>query len=137
MIGKLRRYLFRLRPREKVGRIPNMYATKYKSYSRVEGDLMALLGIRSPTGVKTAMRRARVDNVADLIRKLKPFKAESPFRRRWAAMFGRIVGGMDYQPHETEINKAMRPPKQEDMTIKNRLNIQLKQYAKEKSNETD
>lgn len=127
MIRKLIRYLFRLRPSEKIRHVPRMYASKYKSYNRDEADLMIVLGIRSPSGVKTAMRREKVQAIGDLIQKIKPFRAKSPWRKRWHAMLGRIVGGHEYKPHERQIDMAMKTIKT-NTEIKNRLNNVIRQY---------
>ena len=102
------RALWRLKPRQTIARPPRMLANEFESYTATEGRVMARYGIRSPSGLKRAMRAAGVDSIEDLIRVLEHHKARRRVAHRLFLLYRRAVGGYTYQPHAREIRESFR-----------------------------
>lgn len=107
-INMMSRALWRLKPRQTIARPPRMLANEFEAYTPTEGRVMARYGIRSPSGLKRAMRAHGVDSVEDLIRVLEHHKARRRFWHRLYLMYRRAVGGYTYQPHAREIRESFR-----------------------------
>lgn len=121
MIKRLIKYLLHLKPKEKLGRVPNMFATEFKSFSDSDARAMARLGIRSPSGLKSAMRKYRVNSVDDLIDRLDHHKPKRHVWRRLRNIFSRWAGGYDYVPHRQEIMRAHKT--NNDLLLKRREEV--------------
>ena len=107
-IALITRTLWRIKPREKIARVPRMLAVEYDDYTELEGRVMNRYGIRSPSGLKRAMRAHGVNNIEDLIAALEHHRPRRRFWRRVYLMFQRAVGGTPYPPHVREIRQAFR-----------------------------
>jgi hypothetical protein len=107
-LRKIVNALWRLKPRDRIGRPPRMLATDFNSYSILEARIMARYGIRSPSGLKRAMRAYGVDSVEDLINALEHHRPQRKIGHRARLMLQRAVGGTPYDPHAATIRKTFK-----------------------------
>jgi hypothetical protein len=109
MIATLIRYIFRLRNRDRIPKLPRgMLATHYDYAALDEHSIrvMARLGIRDPLGLKRAMKRYKAKTVDELVGKIEHQSPTRKIRERAMLALGRAVGGSPTPPHRKEIIAA-------------------------------
>jgi len=103
VIRKIWYTFFMLYNASKIPRLPRMLASRYEEIPPDVKDVMRRLGCRDPRGVRVAMKRYGVSSIDELVAILEYQKPKRNIRRRiWLAV-GRVVGGMDKEPHRAEI----------------------------------
>jgi hypothetical protein len=119
MIATLIRYIFRLRNKDRIPKLPRgMLATAY-DYEALSEDairVMARLGIRDPLGLQRAMRKHKVGTVDELVGKIEHQSPTRKIKERAMLALGRAVGGTKTPPHRKEMIAALeRDPDSEEV----------------------
>jgi hypothetical protein len=118
---KVWKYLTRIYNRDKIPKLPRMYASEYSSIDLDSERIMARYGIRSPSGLKLAMKRHGVTTVDELVALLEHHKAQRDIRKRLRAGLDRFSSGTTAIPHQKEIRRLVRPKKRQDLELQQRL----------------
>lgn len=108
MIKKILRKLWRLTPWDKLPRAPRMFATEYDRADKAEARVMARLGIRSPSGLRVAMKRYNVETIDELVAELEHHQPRRRLAHRIKLMLARASGGTRGHPHAGEIYRAVK-----------------------------
>lgn len=108
-IAKTVRFLWRIRNREKIPKLPRVLATEYSSVTHIEARAMARLGIRSPSGLRAAMKRAGVQTPDELIALLEHQIPRRNIPQRIKRMLWRGTRGQLTHPHVDEIRRYAGP----------------------------
>jgi hypothetical protein len=127
LIRKFHKMLFKVKTKQRLPRIPRMYANKYQrpAVSFDEARVFARVGARSPEGVRLVMKKFRLKSVNELIARL-PHRAYRPnSRSRFRRWLQHVLGLYDYEP---VVGPALRRLRQEgrsfggaDPVLKSRL----------------
>lgn len=100
IVRKFHKVLFKVKTRQRLPRIPRMYANKYQrpGVSFDEARVFARVGARSPEGVQMVMKKLRVKTVNELIARL-PHRTYRPnWRVRLRRWLQHALGLYDYEP---------------------------------------
>lgn len=119
MINKIWFTFFRIFNRDRIPKLPRVFATRYDSIPGETRYVMRRLGCRDPRGVEIAMRRygvATVQELIDLLEHQRPRRRV--LHRLWLAL-ARVVGDYDRPPHTDDIKRQSR------MTARRRQAIQV------------
>ncbi len=65
--------------------------------------VLARIGARDPQGVQVAMRRAGAETLEELMTHLEHFKPERDVSNRFTLGIGRMIGGLDHDPHAEDL----------------------------------
>lgn len=134
---KFYKMLFRVKTRQKLPRIPRMYANEFdrKDITLDDARVFARVGARSPEGVKMVMRALRLKTVDQLVALLPHRHYKPKVGERFRRWIQHVLGLTDYEP---VVRPAMRRLKEEglmpgevDPVLKLRLNRALKEHARE------
>lgn len=120
-IFKLLKYLIEIKRRSQIPPLPRMAAADYSSITPDEARVMIRYGIRSPSGLKTAMRKHEVDNLDALVLKLEHYQATRKIRWKWLQGIKRLSGGTVLNPHTKQI-KRINPTKHHEKLLQERIN---------------
>lgn len=121
MIVKLLKVLWRIKNKERIPKLPRgMLATEYREITEDQRRIMARMGIRSPSGVNLALKRAKVKTTEELIALLKHHQPRRRMGEKLCLMIGRLFGSYGYDPHRSQlIKEAKRSPA--DIALKTRV----------------
>lgn len=126
MLIKLIKELWRIKLRDRIPKLPRgMLATEYSEISEDERRIMARMGIRSPSGVKLAMKRAKVKSIEELVAQLKHHTPRRRAGEKLFKMFGRLFGSRGYDPHR----EALRRESKRNSTDK-ALQVRVKEVSR-------
>lgn len=120
-ILKLYRYLMRIRNAERIPKLPRMYASEYSQLDPDSVRIMARYGIRSPSGLKLAMKRHQVGSVDALAAILKHQETKRDLQRRLRSGLERLSSGTTAIPHQKEIKRLVGPKREQDKIVQARL----------------
>lgn len=99
------RFLLRIRNRDRIPKLPRILATEYDSVTDIEARAMARLGIRSPSGLRAAMRRHDVATPDELIELLEHQRPRRNIPERIKRMLWRGTRGSHVHPHAADIRR--------------------------------
>lgn len=94
--------------RDRIPKLPRgMLAAKYTADEMTPEirRVLARIGARDPRGVQVAMKRAGVETLEDLVAHLEHFKAERDVSNRFSLGIGRMIGGLDHDPHAEDLRR--------------------------------
>lgn len=106
-VMKFFRYLYRITNGERIPKLPRMYATEYTTLDPDSARIMMRYGIRSPSGLKLAMKRYKVTTIDDLVARLEHHRAQREIRRKLQQGLERLSTGTKSVPHQREIRKLV------------------------------
>jgi hypothetical protein len=118
---KLFRYLNRITNGERIPKLPRMYATEYTTLDPDSARIMTRYGIRSPSGLKLAMKRHNVTTVDQLVAKLEHHQAQRRIRQKLQQGLERLSSGTKAIPHQREIRQLVNPKRGKDRELQERL----------------
>lgn len=125
---KLIRFIMRIKLRERIPKLPRgMLASPYDAINEDERRVMARMGIRSPSGLRLAMKRYKAASVDELVSNLKHYQPRRRPLARLAQMIGRLIGTHNYDPHRADMRKEFRRTP-EDKTLQNHVKFVSKRF---------
>lgn len=101
--------------------LPRMLASRYEGLTSDEIRVMARYGIRSPSGLKLAMKKYGATNIDDLVLHLEHHRPRRRMLDRLKKMFFRGTYGTSYHPHAKEISRAVRTKKADNLELERRI----------------
>jgi hypothetical protein len=110
-IIKIAKWLWRISNRSRIPPLPRMFSSHYDHIDRDSERIMSRYGIRSPSGIKRAMKKYRVETVSELIALLEHHQARREMRKKVELGMSRVLGGTKERPHRGEIRKLVQPKK--------------------------
>ncbi len=122
MIGNIIQALIRIRNYERIPRLPRGYLAG--EYDIIDADarrVLARFGARDPIGMKRALRRAKVDDVDQLVERLEHYTPKRRLARRIVLMLGRINGGSESPPHRQQIMQATKASSRDEQAMRRRI----------------
>ncbi len=117
---KLFKHLTKLTWRSRIPPLPRMASSEYSRITPDEARVMIRYGIRSPSGLKTAMRKHQAATLDDLVMKLEHHQAKRQFQRRWRQSVQRLSGGTVSNPH-TGVIKQIAPKDKNKKLLQERI----------------
>lgn len=108
MIRKLIKYFFLIRNRQRITPIPRMLASDYTRLTDDEARVMTRYGIRSPSGLKVAMKKHKVKTLDELVAQLEHYRPKRRLGDKFRSMLIRISGGVPYHPHQKQIRQLFK-----------------------------
>jgi hypothetical protein len=110
MLNKLLNTIYYFKNRDYIPPTPKAYKTKYSTDDVTEEQWRVLrrLGARSPHGIKQALEKHNCSSVDELIEHLQHYTPQRRVKRRLWLALGRMVGGMPYDPNQSDYQKAFR-----------------------------
>ncbi len=127
MIYKILKVIWMFKNRDHIPKLPRgMLATKFdvSELSDKERRVLARLGARDPNGIKRAIKKYGAKDIDDLILMLEIQEPKRNVLHRLKTALGRLAGGVDYIPHQRDIDayfRAQKHPKSKE--LENRLKI--------------
>jgi hypothetical protein len=121
MIKKVLRYFWIIKNKQLLHPVPRTLATHYDRLTSDEARIMARYGIRSPSGMKAAMKKHNVNTIDELAAVLEHHRPRRHMRARLWSILVRASGGLRYNPHQKEIHRH---------TTKKTKNIELHERLK-------
>lgn len=117
---KLLKYLIKISRQSQIPPLPRMAAAEYTSVTPDEARVMARYGIRSPSGIKAAMKKYQVNTIDELIIHLEHHRAKRKIYFRWLQGVRRLSGGTVQNPHTGDIRK-ISGGNQQDQILRERI----------------
>jgi hypothetical protein len=118
MIGKIIRHLMKITLRSQIAKLPRMFASHYLTMDSDSERIMSRYGIRSPSGLKSAMKKHKARDIDDLARKLEHLEVKRRVRERFDAAMVRLGGGGSRNnPHTQEIRRLVNPRRASEKEI--------------------
>lgn len=114
-------WLYKISNRRRIPPLPRLFTSAYKDIDQDAARIMSRYGIRSPSGIRAAMRKHKVDNVDDLVARLKHHHAQRDLKKRVEWGLKRVSGGVPYNPHSKEIKRLVGRPGGKGNELKNRI----------------
>lgn len=117
---KLLKYLWAITNRQKIPRLPRIAAAEYDHVTADEARIMTRYGIRSPSGMRAAMKKYRVATADELAAVLEHFRPRRNLQARIRRGLLRLSGGTLRNPHTDEI-KRVNPRSPVEREIQERI----------------
>lgn len=86
--------------------LPRMFSSHYDSIDPESERVMVRYGIRSPSGIKRAMKKYNVNTVDELAKVLEHHQAKRQIQKRFNDGMRRAIGGTANNPHRDQIRRA-------------------------------
>lgn len=118
---RLLRWLYRISPFRRIPPLPRVYSSAYKSIDQDSARIMARYGIRSPSGIRAAMKKYKVSTVDDLVAQLEHHRVKRSIRKRLEWALKHLSGGTPYNPHAKEIRRLVGRPGGKNDELKERI----------------
>lgn len=118
---RLLRWLYRISPFRRIPPLPRVYSSAYTHVDQDSARIMARYGIRSPSGIKAAMRKHKVDSVDDLVARLEHHRVKRNLRKRLEWALKHLSGGTPYNPHAKEIRRLVGRSGSKNDELKERI----------------
>lgn len=114
-------WLYKISNRRRIPPLPRLFTSAYKTIDQDAARIMSRYGIRSPSGIRAAMRKHKVDNVDDLVAQLEHHRVQRDLRKRVEWGLKRLSGGTPYNPHKSAIKRLVGRPGDDTALLKERI----------------
>jgi len=106
-IVSLVKWLMKITLRSQIAKLPRMFASHYKTLDGDSERIMSRYGIRSPSGLKIAMKKHKVSTIDELAQRLEHLEVKRQIRERFEMGVRRVVGGSMENPNRDAIRRAL------------------------------
>lgn len=100
-------WLWTIVNRRRIPPLPRLFTSAYKTIDDDAARVMARYGIRSPSGIRAAMKKHKVDTIDDLVAQLEHHRVKRNLKKRLEWGLERLSGGTAYNPHSTAIRRLV------------------------------
>lgn len=121
LIIRLLLWLYKISNLRRIAPLPRVYTSAYNDIDQDAARVMARYGIRSPSGMRAAMKKHKVQTVDELVQRLEHHKVRRDLQKRLKGGLQRVSGGTPYNPHKKAIKRLVGLPGDENAALKERI----------------